>query len=94
VVVVVVMHLELLIQVPAAVAHKILQALQIQEVVVVVGLAITLKAATVDLEWSLSNTPIHSLPLTQQVVPLLQQSPDLEFIHLPVLVHLIYQVNR
>jgi hypothetical protein len=55
--------LELLIQGPAAAAHKIPQALQIQAAVVEVGLVIMLKAAMVDLEWSLSNMQIHLLPL-------------------------------
>jgi hypothetical protein len=76
------------IRVPAVVAHKIPQALQIQAAVVEGELAITLKAATAALGLSLSNTPIHMLPQPQQVVLLSQQSPDLESIHLPALVHL------
>jgi hypothetical protein len=88
VVVAVAMHMEPLIRAQAVVVLLTQPELLIPEAVAEVGPAIILKAATVDLEWSLSSTPIHIMPRPQQAVPLLQQLLDTEFTHLPVLVHL------
>jgi hypothetical protein len=83
------MHMEHLIQAQAAAVPLIQPALPIPEVVAVVVVVITLKAATVALEWSLSVTPIHLPRQPQRVAQLLPQLLDTEFIHLPVLAHLL-----